>query len=70
MADAQLDQAIRIAGALVGGGLALAGGAAGAAIGAVSARDRWTTVTGEPPRVSLHLTPGRKSFAVGLSVTF
>ena len=32
-ADAGLDNAIRIAGALVGGGLALAGGAAGAAIG-------------------------------------
>ena len=32
-ADAGLDNAIRIAGALIGGGLALAGGAAGAAIG-------------------------------------
>ena len=32
-ADAGLDRAIRIAGALIGGGLALAGGAAGAAIG-------------------------------------
>jgi F-type H+-transporting ATPase subunit c len=32
-ADAGLDSAIRIAGALIGGGLALAGGAAGAAIG-------------------------------------
>ena len=33
MADPGLDSAIRIAGALIGGGLALAGGAAGAAIG-------------------------------------
>ena len=32
-ADVGLDNAIRIAGALIGGGLALAGGAAGAAIG-------------------------------------
>ena len=31
--DVGLDNAIRVAGALVGGGLALAGGAAGAAIG-------------------------------------
>ena len=31
--DQGLDDAIRIAGALIGGGLALAGGAAGAAIG-------------------------------------
>jgi len=33
MADAQMADAVRIAGAMVGGGLALGGGAVGAAIG-------------------------------------
>jgi hypothetical protein len=42
----------------------------GAVVGAATGYEKWKPFTGEPPRVSLLVTPGRNSLSARLSVTF